>query len=257
MSNRALTPVVTLLTDFGLRDSYVAEMKAVVLTLVPAATIVDITHGVPPGDLRAGQYLLQRSWQRFPVGAVHVAVVDPGVGSSRRALAVSAGGHFFVGPDNGVLEAVLDDAVVVALPVGPEAAPTFHGRDVFAPAAAQLALGASLGTLGSAVGDPVRMPLPVAERRGDTIAGQVVYVDRFGTLITNIPNTGLSLGATVLIGGGEHTAMLQRTFADVDSGYLVAFQGSGGTLEIAVRDRSAAQFTGMGVGGDVRVRPVR
>lgn len=256
MSDRAPLPIITLLTDFGLRDSYVAEMKAVILTEVPNATIVDITHGVPPGDIVAGQYLLQRSWRRFPVGTVHVAVIDPGVGSERRALAVSAAGHCFVGPDNGVLEPVLDDAVIVALPVGMSAAPTFHGRDVFAPAAARLAGGTSIDRLGSSVGDPARRPRPVAEHRGDTIVGQVVYVDRFGTLITNIPSSDLDLGATVVI-GGEHAAMVQRTFADVDPGYLVAFSGSGGTLEIAVRDRSAAQLTGMGVGGEVRARPVR
>ncbi len=256
MSRQTAPPIVTFLTDFGLRDSYVAEMKAAILGPVPHAAIVDITHGVAPGDIVAAQYLLHRSWRRFPAGAIHVAVVDPGVGSSRRALAASAGGHCFVGPDNGVLETVLDHASVVALPIGSEVAPTFHGRDVFAPAAARLALGAAVEHLGSAVVDPVRLALPTPERRGETVVGQVVYVDRFGTLITNIPSAGLTLGATVVM-GGEHTAMVQRTFADVDPGYLVAFAGSGGTLEIAVRDRSAAQLTGVGVGGEVRVRPVK
>ncbi len=256
MSDPAPKPVVTLLTDFGLRDSYVAEMKAVILTHAPHVTVVDLTHGVPPGDIAAARYLLHRSWGRFPSGTVHVVVVDPGVGSPRRALAVSAGGHSFVGPDNGVLESVLDDAVVVSLPVGSEAAPTFHGRDVFAPAAARLALGTPIGQLGTTVSDPVRLPFPVPERRGETVVGQVVYVDRFGTLVTNIPGVGLAPGATVVV-GGEHAAMVQRTFADVEPGILVAFVGSGGTLEIAVRDRSAAQSTGTGVGGEVRVRPVR
>lgn len=254
MPDRTTPPIVTVLTDFGLGDSYVAEMKAAILTQVPHASIVDITHGVSPGDIVAAQYLLHRSWRRFPVGTIHVAVVDPGVGSSRRALAASAGRHFFVGPDNGVLDPVLDDAVLVALPVGPEAAPTFHGRDVFAPAAARLALGVAIAALGSPVSDPVRLPLAIPERHGDTLVGRVVYVDRFGTLITNIAAAGLAIGATVVI--GEHTVMVQRTFADVEPGHLVAFTGSGGTLEIAARDRSAAQLIGVGVGGVVRVRPV-
>src|SRR6476620_11272589 len=143
-------PIITLLTDFGTTDAYVAEMKAVLLGAVPEATLVDLTHAVPPGDIRAGAYLLGRSWHRFPAGTVHLSVVDPGVGTTRAALALRAHGHWFVGPDNGLFTPVLRDAEVeaVVLPVPAEASPTFHGRDLFAPAAAVLACGAPLDSLG-------------------------------------------------------------------------------------------------------------
>ena len=136
-------PLVTLLTDFGSSDSYVAEIKGVLLGLCPAAVLVDVTHAVPPGDIRAGAYLLGRAWHRFPAGTVHLSVVDPGVGTARAALALRAHGHWFVGPDNGLFTPVLRDAEVeiVTLPTPAGAAPTFHGRDLFAPAAAALARG--------------------------------------------------------------------------------------------------------------------
>src|SRR2546427_4971224 len=129
-------PLVTLLSDFGTTDSYVAEMKGVILSAVPAATLVDITHAVPPGDVRSGAYLLRRTWHRFPPGTIHLAVVDPGVGTERAAFALQVRGHAFVGPDNGLFSPVLRDveAQIVTLVVPAGASPTFHGRDVFAPA---------------------------------------------------------------------------------------------------------------------------
>jgi S-adenosylmethionine hydrolase len=153
------TSLITLLTDFGLSDSYVAEVKGVLFTRAPGATLVDITHQVPPGDVRAGQYLLARAWRQFPKGTVHLAIVDPGVGTSRRALAASAGEHLFVAPDNGLLS-FLENPRVVSLAIPSTAAPTFHGRDVFAPAAAALATGVRLEDLGSAVTDAYHSPLP-------------------------------------------------------------------------------------------------
>src|SRR5213596_1046638 len=151
-----MPPIITLLSDFGSADSYVGEVKGVLLSHVHGAALLDITHQVPPGDLRAGQYILGRVWHRFPQGTVHLAVVDPGVGTARRALAAGAGGHFFVAPDNGLLSCLPADAHFVSLPIPPSAAPTFHARDVFAPAAAQLAIGASLTQLGHAITDPYR-----------------------------------------------------------------------------------------------------
>ena len=141
-----MRPLVTLLTDFGTADGYVAEMKGVILSAVPDATVVDVTHDVPPQDAEAGRLVVARYWRRFPRGTVHVAVVDPGVGSSRAALAVASDGWFLVGPDNGLLSPALLAAGVrvVSLPVPPNAAPTFHGRDVFAPAATMLLSGAPL-----------------------------------------------------------------------------------------------------------------
>jgi S-adenosylmethionine hydrolase len=243
--------IITLLTDFGTSDSYVAEMKAVLLSGVPSATLVDISHQVSPGDMRAGQYLLGRAWKHFPRGTVHVAIVDPGVGTERRALAAEHEGHRFVAPDNGLLSFLPKDARYVSLPVPASAAATFHGRDVFAPAAARLASGAALADLGEPITDPCFTPLPVAKHDHLTVIGEVIYVDRFGTLVTNIPGDAVQPGARIRIEDSE-AGSLRRTFRDVARGALVAFVGSGGTVEIAVRDGSAARMLGVGVGAEVR-----
>jgi S-adenosylmethionine hydrolase len=152
-----MRPIITLLTDFGTADGYVAQMKGVILERVPDALLVDVTHDIRAQDVEAGRLVVERYWQRFPPRTVHVAVVDPGVGSLRAALAVSAHGRLLVGPDNGVLSAALlaEDAVVVALRVPPDASHTFHGRDVFAPAAALLALGSPVESLGTPHFEPV------------------------------------------------------------------------------------------------------
>jgi len=249
-----MTPTITLLTDFGLQDSYVAEMKGVILGVVPSAALIDVTHTVPPGDILAGQYLLGRTWHRFPRGTVHLVVVDPGVGTSRRAIAATRDGHAFVAPDNGVLTPILDGADVAEIPVPADASPTFHGRDVFAPAAARLAAGVELATLGGQVSDAVVFTPPPPGRDGRDVVGRVVYVDRFGTLVTDI-STALFEGSGEVVVGGEAPITIRRTFADVEPGMLVAFPGSGGTLEIAARDRSAALQLGVGAGTVVRCRP--
>jgi S-adenosylmethionine hydrolase len=243
--------IITLLTDFGLADSYVAEVKGVLLSRAPGAVIVDVTHQVSPGDVRAGQFLLARAWHRFPPGTVHLAVVDPGVGTARRALAAAAGGHWFVAPDNGLLSFVPAPRFV-SLPIPREAAPTFHGRDVFAPAAAALANGARLEDLGSPITDATHAPLPTPHHDGTAVMGEVVYVDRFGTLVSNIPGEQVEPGVRIRVGGGTDVGALRRTFGDVARGTLVALVGSGGTVEIAVRDGSAARLLGVGVGAEVR-----
>jgi S-adenosylmethionine hydrolase len=250
-----MAPIITLLTDFGLQDSYVAEMKGTILGAVPDVTLVDVTHAVPPGDVLTGQYLLARTWRRFPPGTVHLVVVDPGVGTARRAVAVEHGGHAFVGPDNGLLTPVLDGATIVRLPVPEDASPTFHGRDVFAPAAARLARGERVPAIGAPVTDPVRRDPVAAVRDGADVVGRVVYVDGFGTLVTNVAAELLG-GVTEVTIRGETPIAMGRTFADVPSGALVAFVGSGGTLEIAARDRSAALVLGVGLGAEVRCRGV-
>src|SRR5256712_487453 len=177
-----MAPLITLLTDFGTSDSYVAEVKAVLLWRALGAALVDVTHQIPPGDVRSAQYVLARVWHRFPEGTVHLVVVDPGVGTSRRALAAEAAGHYFVAPDNGVLSPLPADARFFELPVPPGAAPSFHGRDLFAPAAAELATGTALAHLGSPIADPYRVPLPALHFDGTAVRGEVIYVDRFGIL---------------------------------------------------------------------------
>lgn len=243
--------IITLLTDFGTADSYVAELKGVLLSRAPNVTIVDISHQVPPGDIRAGQYLLGRVWSHFPHGTIHVAIVDPGVGTERRAIAAESGGHRFVAPDNGLLSFVTNDARFVSLPIPSQAAPTFHGRDVFAPAAASLATGSSLKSLGSTITDPYHSPLPTPRTDGLTVVGEVIYVDRFGTLVSNIPGNAVQAGVRIRVEGTD-VGSLSRTFRDVVRGAVVTFVGSGGTVEIAVRDGSAARLLGVGVGAEVR-----
>ena len=249
--------IVTLLSDFGTVDGYVAELKGALLRGVPGATLVDISHDLAPGDVVAAAHVLGRTWQAFPAGTVHLAVVDPGVGTRRRALAAEAEGHRFVAPDNGLLSRVLHghQARVVALNAPADASPTFHGRDVFAPAAARLACGETVEALGREVRDPVLLPPLRLERHGGDLVGEVVHVDRFGTLITNLPGVRVAATATVRI--GAYDLALHGTFADVASGDPVAFVGSGGTVEIAVRDARADAALGATRGVEVRatVRP--
>jgi S-adenosylmethionine hydrolase len=181
--------LITLLTDFGTADSYVAELKGVLLSSAPNTALVDVTHAIAPGDVRAGAYLLGRAWHRFPRGTVHLAVVDPGVGTDRAALALTAHGHYFVGPDNGLFTFVLRDSEVqiVLLPTPDGASATFHGRDLFAPAAAALAGGATLAKLGDAfTAMPARLVYAEPHYEGKSVVGEVVYVDRFGSLVTNL-----------------------------------------------------------------------
>jgi len=247
-----MTAIITLLTDFGTADSYVGEVKGTLLTLAPASPLVDLTHDIAPGDVAAASFVLGRAWRTFPAGTVHLAVVDPGVGTRRRALAAALGGHHFVAPDNGLLSDVFAaaHAEVVSLPVPQTASHTFQGRDVFAPAAARLATGSALGQLGPAVGDLVHLPPRRVRVEGADVVGQVVHVDRFGTLVTNIPDDAVAEGAAVRL--GRHSFPLLTTFADVPPGSPVAFVGSGGTVEIAVRDGRADATLGLARGTEVR-----
>jgi hypothetical protein len=248
--------LVTLLTDFGTTDSYVAEVKGVILSCAPAATLVDISHAVPPGDIRSGAYLLGRTWHRFPADTIHLAVVDPDVGTGRAAVALRAQGHVFVGPDNGLFSPVLRDAEVeiVTLPTPDGASPTFHGRDLFAPAAAALANGAPLVTLGEPmIGLPHRLAYTEPRYEGKSIVGEIIYVDRFGTLVTNLTPGLVPSYASIEVDGLD-LGPLRRTFGDVPTGGLLAYVGSGGEVEVAVRGGSAAVRLGLGVGGRIRAR---
>jgi S-adenosylmethionine hydrolase len=245
-------PLLTLLTDFGTADGYVAELKGVLLTALPRATLVDASHDVPPQDVEYARLALARYWRRYPEGTVHLVVVDPGVGSERRALAVASHGRLLVGPDNGVLSPalLLPGARAVVLPVPATAAPTFHGRDVFAPAAARLAAVEPLEGLGAPCDDPLVRRTPEARRLDDaTVQGEVIAVDRFGNLITNLVT---ARGGVVEVGGAR--LVLQRTYADTPAGGLVALTGSSGLVEVAVRDGSAAATLGLGRGALVTLR---
>jgi S-adenosylmethionine hydrolase len=259
-------PLVTLLTDFGGRDGYVGAMKGVILTRCPEARIVDLGHDVPPGDVAAASFALAAAAPHFPP-AVHVAVVDPGVGSARRGLALRIGEQRYVGPDNGLFAVALADAPHAPLAIHSlenrtlwraPVSPVFHGRDVFAPVAAHLAAGGALEDVGPLLERDALAGSAASEPTwsGGALRGQIVYVDRFGNLVTNVrvaPDA--AQGAEVEIAG--RTLALARTYQDAPSGELVALVGSTGRLEIAVNGGSAAQRLGASVGRVLLVRAPR
>jgi S-adenosyl-L-methionine hydrolase (adenosine-forming) len=247
-------PVITLTTDFGQADGYVAAVKGVILTICPQATLVDVSHEIRPQAVAQAAYLLLAVAPYFPPGTVHLVVVDPGVGTQRRAVAVETGRAIYVAPDNGVLSLALagDKARAAVELTEPryrlaEVSATFHGRDIFAPAAAHLAGGRSLTEMGPSLPVAALQSLPPARQP------EVIHVDRFGNLITNyrVPAGETRLAVTV---GGARLEGLVRTFADVEPGALLAYRGSSGYLEIAVREGSAAQALGLGSGAAVKVQ---
>jgi hypothetical protein len=254
--------VVTLLTDFGHDDAYVGTVKGVLLSINPAARLVDLTHAVPPQDVRRGALLLEGAWRFFPRGTVHLAVVDPGVGGTRRAIAVRAGGQYFVGPDNGLLSFCFDvpgaRGVVLTEPRYRRrpVSRTFHGRDVFAPAAAHLSRGVRLSALGPVLRRPVRLPPPRLGGSGGRLEGEVLLVDRFGNLLTSLP--GRALGGPrargVLRVGGARVRGLAGTYADRPRQALGAVVDSSGRVEVFVRQGSAAARLGVGPGARVSWR---
>ena len=255
-------PILAFLTDFGTRDHYAGAMKGAALAICPDATLVDITHDIPPHDVLAGALELAAAYRYFPAGTVFVAVVDPGVGSARRGLAVEAGDYRFVAPDNGLLSIVLRDTppvrvVDLADPryARPAVSRTFEGRDRFAPAAAWLATGVEVSALGGPVTDyhQLAVPAPAADR--DALRGEVLRVDRFGNLVTNIDRRTLDAfagGAPVRIVIGSHAVTgLVETYAEAGHGSLCALVGSTEHLEIAVNAGNAAERVGLGRGAAV------
>lgn len=256
---------VTLLSDFGTDDGYVAAMKGVIASLSPDTFLDDVAHELPRGDVRAAAWTLRRYWHLYPSGTVHLAVVDPGVGTSRRALAAEVSGRFFIAPDNGLLSWVFHDGGTGrTLAIDAERhgrmplSGTFHGRDVFAPAAGRLAAGLPFVELGSAIEDPVRFTVPAPRRqsRGSrpVVEGEVVHADRFGNLISNIPMEWVDdPGAARVLVEGTSVGRIRNTYGDVEPQELLAVGGSDRKLEIAVRDGSAARRLGRGVGAAVRV----
>jgi S-adenosylmethionine hydrolase len=256
-------PLIALLTDFGLRDHYVGTMKGVMLGICPEASLVDISHDVAPQDVLGAALELAAAYQFFPSGTVFLVVVDPGVGSTRRGIAVEAGGYRFVAPDNGVLSIVLDRtapsraAELTALQFArPPISRTFEGRDRFGPAAAWLAAGVELTALGRPASSLVRLDVPVPRATGAGIDGEVLRVDRFGNLITNIDQATLeklSGSMTVQI-ASRVIPRIVATYAEAKAGELCALVGSSDHLEIAVNGGSAAATLGQGRGAIVQLR---
>lgn len=255
--------LVTLASDFGTRDGYVGAMKGVVLTVSPSLRICDIGHDVPAQSVIAASMMLRASCPYFPRGTTHVGVIDPGVGTDRDEIVAIAGGHAFVGPDNGIFSLAWQALGGLDACWRIENHPylletrsvTFHGRDVFAPTAAAVAASLIAPSDVGGVHDPVRLLLPLAICGAGRARGEVLYTDRFGNAVTNIERplveqTGPVAEARL---GSSRTVPLRRTYADVDPGHAVALIGSSGRLEIAVRDGSAAESFGLGPGAPIEV----
>ncbi|QDG53303.1 SAM-dependent chlorinase/fluorinase [Persicimonas caeni] len=259
------TPTVALLTDFGLKDNYVGIMKAVIDGICPGVQLVDLCHEVPPQNLLSGAYLLSSAAPYLKEGTILMGVVDPGVGSTRRSVAIDTGSFVCVGPDNGLFDMVLkkyspNRVVVLDNPEFhlPKVSATFHGRDIFAPVSGHLAAGANLETLGTHLdpADLVRLPPSAPFLHNERIECHVIHVDRFGNLITNLSDRELTDwldGARPRIDLDGERVPLMKTFASVPKRRPLAYFGSSGQLEIAVRDGSAARHFGAAQGQTVGV----
>lgn len=278
-------PIITLTTDFGTEDPYVGVMKGVVLGINPQAQLVDLTHSVRPQQVLQGSFLLGTSFSYFPPGTIHLAVVDPGVGSSRRALAVQAGGSYFVAPDNGLLSHVLSELGVRNRSRANAPAPTrlkrglravslteprfwlhpvsstFHGRDIFAPVAAHLSRGVRLEDLGEEVSSILLYPTSGPRRQPDSVLlGRVLHIDHFGNLITDVRGEDLPAGRVAVVVKGRTIHGISASYAsgeEVEGPFLIALVGSSGYLEVSARNTSAAEVLGAGVGAPVQIRATK
>lgn len=275
------TPAIALLTDFGTTDPYVGVMKGVIHSICPQAQVIDLTHAVLPQQIRQAAFLLEGSVSYFAPGTVFLVVIDPGVGTARRSIAIRAGGYFFVGPDNGVFSYVcreMETVRVVELTNSayhlPLTSRTFHGRDVFAPVAAHLAYGVRLEMLGEPVADRVDLPSPMLGIKSRHITGEVLHVDHFGNIITSIGFLrwqsserltfeaafgdvgGASLDAkraSVVVGDGQKISPLRRTYGEAAPGDLMMLVSSGGFLELAVNQGSAASRLNVSIGDKIEL----
>jgi S-adenosyl-L-methionine hydrolase (adenosine-forming) len=279
--------IITLLSDFGLKDVYVGVMKGVIAQINPRLTVIDLTHEIPPQNLAAARFNLMNAYPYFPAGTVHVAVVDPGVGSHRRGIALQIDAGFFVGPDNGLFSGVLHQTRVLAAVEltnpeywrAPIPSTTFHGRDIFAPVGAHLASGVSLEQLGEGI-DPktlVQLAIPDRTATASGIAGYIQYIDHFGNLVTNIPGAEVqgktwsvvvrdsptkmlrdseavaTLGASALRQSADRTIPSSQTYSSCPLGEVLALIGSHGWVEIAVNGGNAQQLLQMDWAAPVEV----
>lgn len=251
--------ILTLLTDFGSADGYVAAMKGTALSISPTLRVVDITHEVPHQDIFRAALILKQVASSFPAGTVHVVVVDPGVGTARRPIVVESGEHYFVGPDNGVLALAAKPPrqayhITNAELMLPRLSSTFHGRDIFAPTGSHLACSADVEDVGPAIDDIEEIPLPRPTRGDASLTGEVIYADQYGNLMININEdhlNGLPPDAMTLQVGGITIEGLKQTYGDVRIGELVFYIGSSGYLEVARREGNARHYLGAPRGAPV------
>jgi S-adenosylmethionine hydrolase len=264
-----MPPIITLTTDFGLKDGFVGTLKGVIWSICPSARIADISHAITPQNVLEAAYMLARAWLFFPPSTVHLAVVDPSVGTARRPLAACLGAHFFVGPDNGLFTPMFAEAEkngwlceIVHLTNEKyflaEISRTFHGRDIFAPVAAHLANGIPLEHLGPAITDPVRLSMPQPEKTSTGWRAHVTGVDVFGNLTTDLPALAIAEHAHVTFQlGGWVVRGLVASYGQSQPGELIALLDSENYLELAIVNGSAAQMTGARVGDIVDVSVTR
>lgn len=263
-SPTALRPILTLTSDFGSHGSYVAAIKGVILSAVPDAQLVDVTHAIAPQSIIEGAFVLTGLVDSFPPGTVHLAVVDPGVGTARRLIAARMADQWFVAPDNGLLSYVARDhdpteVFEIENPAvrRPTVSNTFHGRDILAPAAAHLLLGRPAADLGPRRHGPTTLPAIEPRREEADILGEVIFRDSFGNLITNVPGDWLADAPAVawrIEINGHQAAALCRTYSDHPPGTLVALVGSQGHVEISLVHGDAARYLDVGLGTTVRFR---
>jgi S-adenosyl-L-methionine hydrolase (adenosine-forming) len=261
--------IITLLTDFGLADPYVAMMKGVILSINPDAVLVDISHAIPVGRIVHGAEMIMDSYPFFPKGTVHLVVVDPGVGSGRRLLGIEVNGHFFVGPDNGIFSPLIKDrrdAVIINLTGKkhflPHVTTTFHGRDILAPVAGQLSQGEHLSGMGEQIHDPVKISFPSFHITDNVLYGEITRVDNFGNIITSIHRKeleGFLKNEDPVISVGDlELRRISSTYLDVEEGEPLALINSSEMLEIAVNLGRAFEFAGIRkeelIGSKVKIR---
>ena len=257
-----MVAIITLLTDFGCHDGYVGIMKGVIAGVCPAARIIDLTHAIPPQNIMAARFTLLSAYTYFPQGTIHTVVVDPGVGTERRAIAIQTPTGYLVGPDNGVLSGVIDreGAIAAVSLTKPDywrtktPSATFHGRDIFAPVAAHLAAGISISDLGTAIelDSLVQIAMPKPIIAASTVTGHVQHIDQFGNIVTTIPAEMAHQGlGTLKIGAVE--VPLRKTYGNVARGQALAVVGSHGWIEIAVNGSSAQQRFCLAIGDAVQL----
>ena len=259
-------PIITFTSDFGLEDWFVGVVHSVLHEICPQTRIVDLNHASEPGDIGRVAFILEAAAHDFPPGTIHLAVVDPGVGTDRRALAVKARGQLFVGPDNGLLEWALSDGGAEVRSLTEErffrrpVSRTFHGRDVFAPVAAHLAGGVPFESLGPQISDPIRLALNPSRAADGRLAGRVRFVDRFGNALTNITANdlarsfpGVPEARLVVDAGSQRIRGLARSYGDAPIGTVVAIMGSSGRLEVSQVGGHAASRLGLGEGDRISV----
>lgn len=258
-----MSSLITLTTDFGVQDHYVGVLKAVILSIAPDIRLIDISHDIPPQDIMAGAWVVRNSAMLFPPGSVHLVVVDPGVGTSRKPIAMQIEKQFFVGPDNGIFSLIADQYDHRAVELTESSfwrlnpSKTFHGRDIFAPVAACLATGTELNELGSPLEslETYRWAVPISDRDG--VQGWIMHIDRFGNLITNIPEemiaeTGEGANLKIYVGNTILNNLVE-TFGEVLEGEPAAYIGSSGMLEIAINKGNAHEMLGVEKGAQISI----